>query len=270
MKHLLKMITVLAIILSSSAYADEAVKNKSEELKTEKTEAANPEADALNQKNSISYCIGLDMGSEFKEMGIEISPEMLLKGFKDGISGSKPALSEEEMLKAEKVYQQVVMEKKKVMMAEQQKKAAELSVKNKEEGEKFLTENKKKKGVVTTDSGLQYIVLKKGNGDKPKATDTVTVHYKGTFLDGTEFDSSYKRNKPDSFPLNGVIKGMTEGLQLMAPGAKYKFFVPSELAYGKKGAGRDIGPDVTLIFEVELLGIEPPEAKTEDKNPGAQ
>jgi FKBP-type peptidyl-prolyl cis-trans isomerase len=254
MKHLLKSIAALAIILSSTAYAEEIVK-------PEKTEVSNQEA----QKNSISYYIGHDMGTRFKEMGIELNPEMLLNGIKDGISGSNPALSEEEMDKARNEFQQVMMEKQKVIMAEKQKKAAEQSVKNKEEGEKFLAENKKKKGVVTTDSGLQYTVLKEGKGDKPKPTDTVTVNYRGTLLDGTEFDSSYKRNQSANIPLNRVIKGWGEGLQLMTPGAKYKFFIPSDLAYGNKGAGKDIGPDATLIFEVELLGIKAPETKSEDK-----
>ena len=161
------------------------------------------------------------------------------------------------------------MEKQKIMMAEKQKKAAEQSAKNKEESEKFLAENKKKEGVIATDSGLQYIVLKEGTGEKPKPTDVVTVHYTGSFLDGTEFNSSYKRNQPENIPLNLAIKGWSEGLQLMSQGAKYKFFIPSDLAYGNKGAGEDIGPDATLIFEVELLGIKAPETKSGD-NPATE
>mgnify|MGYP001031285835 CR=1 FL=1 len=124
-----------------------------------------------------------------------------------------------------------------------------------EEGKKFLAENAKKEGVVTTSSGLQYIVLKEGTGKKPKATDTVLVHYRGTLLNGKEFDSSYSRNQPIEFPLNRVIPGWTEGVQLMKEGAKYKFFIPSQLAYGPFGAGPDIGPNETLIFEVELLKV---------------
>ncbi len=125
-----------------------------------------------------------------------------------------------------------------------------------EKGKQFLAENAKKEGVKSTDSGLQYEVLKEGEGKSPKATDTVLVHYRGTLLDGTEFDSSYKRNEPIEFPLNRVIPGWTEGVQLMKEGAKYKFFIPSELAYGSSGAGGSIGPDETLIFEVELLKVK--------------
>jgi FKBP-type peptidyl-prolyl cis-trans isomerase len=123
-------------------------------------------------------------------------------------------------------------------------------------GEKFLEENGKKEGVVTTASGLQYLILNPGTGKSPKATDTVRVHYSGTLLSGTEFDSSYKRNEPIDFPLNRVIPGWTEGVQLMSEGAKFRFFIPSRLAYGARGAGRDIGPNETLIFEVELLKVQ--------------
>ncbi|MCK5888322.1 MAG: FKBP-type peptidyl-prolyl cis-trans isomerase [Methylococcales bacterium] len=126
---------------------------------------------------------------------------------------------------------------------------------NKAAGEKFLAENAKKEGIKTTKSGLQYKVITEGKGDSPKATDTVTVHYKGTTLDDKEFDSSYSRNSPATFPLNRVIKGWTEGLQLMNKGAKYRFFIPSELAYGERGAGADIGPNAALIFDVELLAF---------------
>ena len=125
-----------------------------------------------------------------------------------------------------------------------------------EKGQQFLQENAKKEGVKTTPSGLQYVVLTEGKGKSPKATDTVLVHYKGTLLDGTEFDSSYKRNAPISFPLNQVIPGWTEGAQLMKEGAKYRFFIPSNLAYGSRGAGGAIGPDETLIFDVELLKVQ--------------
>lgn len=126
---------------------------------------------------------------------------------------------------------------------------------NKAAGEAFLAENSKKENIVTTESGLQYEVIKKGEGDSPKASDTVTVHYQGTTIDGKEFDSSYSRNAPATFPLNRVIKGWTEGLQLMNVGAKYRFFIPPQLAYGERGAGPDIGPNSTLIFEVELLNF---------------
>jgi FKBP-type peptidyl-prolyl cis-trans isomerase FklB len=150
----------------------------------------------------------------------------------------------------------------KEMMEKQIAASKEAATKNAGEGEKFLAENKKKDGVKTTASGLQYKVLKEGSGASPKETDTVVTNYKGTLLDGTEFDSSYKRNEPASFPVNRVIKGWTEALQLMKPGAKYQLFIPASLAYGERGAGQLIGPNATLIFEVELLSIKPPEPAT--------
>ena len=142
------------------------------------------------------------------------------------------------------------------MMAKQQEMAKKLGEKNKAEGEAFLAENKKKEGVITLPSGLQYKVIKAGTGKKPKATDTVTVHYQGTLIDGKEFDSSYRRGQPVTFPVNGVIPGWTEALQLMEEGAKWQIFIPSSLAYGDRGAGRDIGPHATLIFEIELVSIQ--------------
>ena len=161
-------------------------------------------------------------------------------------------MSKEERDKTLQAFQKEMMEKQ----IAASKEAAE---KNKAEGEKFLAENKTKDGVKTTASGLQYKVLKEGSGASPKETDTVVTNYRGTLIDGTEFDSSYKRNEPASFPVNRVIKGWTEALQLMKPGAKYQLFIPSSLAYGERGAGQLIGPNATLIFEVELLSIKPPE-----------
>jgi FKBP-type peptidyl-prolyl cis-trans isomerase len=260
MKHLIKTIFVCGIMLTSFAYAADVPEQKADAVKTE--------ADAWNRTDSISYTIGRDMASNFKKMGVEINPDVFSKGFKDGITEAEPALSEEEMQQAKDAFQKDRQEKQKAMMAEQQKKMAEQAAKNKEEGEKFLAENMKKEGVVTTASGLQYIVLKEGKGEKPTATDTVTVNYKGTLLDGTEFDSSYKRGEPASFPLNGVIKGWTEGLQLMSPGAQYRFFIPSDLAYGKRGGGKVIGPDATLVFEVELLEVKSVPAKAKTGDPG--
>jgi FKBP-type peptidyl-prolyl cis-trans isomerase FklB len=142
------------------------------------------------------------------------------------------------------------------MAAFQKEMIAKLGEKNKAEGEAFLAENKKKEGVKTLPSGLQYKVIKAGTGKKPKVTDTVTTHYRGTLMNGTEFDSSYRRGQPVSFQVNGVIPGWTEALQLMEEGAKWQLFIPSNLAYGERGAGRDIGPNATLVFEIELLSIE--------------
>jgi FKBP-type peptidyl-prolyl cis-trans isomerase FklB len=141
-------------------------------------------------------------------------------------------------------------------MAKRMKGQQEGLTKNKAEGEKFLADNKKKEGIKTTASGLQYKVIKDGTGKTPKATDTVSTHYRGTLISGKEFDSSYKRGEPAEFPVNGVIKGWTEALQLMKEGAKWQLFIPSELAYGERGAGQDIGPNSTLIFDIELLSVK--------------
>ena len=279
MKRTLVSIIVLTVILSNAIYAADSCSAAGKpcsitkaDCATKVTETEQPKAEgtSMDKKGTISYCIGLDMGSKFKEMGVELSPEMLLKGVKDGLAGSEPALSKEDMEAAMMDFQKEMMAKQQEMMAKQQEEMKVQGGKNKEEGAKFLAENKDKEGVKTTDSGLQYIILEEGEGDAPKATDTVEVHYKGTLLDGTEFDSSYKRGQPATFPLNGVIKGWTEGLQLIKKGGKAKLFIPSDLAYGPRGAGRDIGPDATLIFEVELLDIKPaPEAPKEAAKPKA-
>jgi FKBP-type peptidyl-prolyl cis-trans isomerase FklB len=202
-----------------------------------------------SQKDKISYVIGMDMGSNFKKQSIDIDPDILVRGIKDGLSGGKSLLTEQEVLEITTAFQ-------KEMMAKQEELNKKLGEKNKKEGEVFLAENKKKEGVKTLPSGLQYKVIKAGTGKKPKLTDTVTTNYRGTLIDGTEFDSSYRRGQPASFPVNGVIPGWTEALQLMEEGAKWQLFVPPNLGYGDRGAGRQIGPNATLIFEVELISIQ--------------
>jgi len=199
-----------------------------------------------NQKDKISYIIGMDIGTNLKKQSIDIDSNILAKGVKDALAGTKPLLAEQEI-------QETMMAFQKDMMAKQE----EIGKKNKKEGEAFLAENKKKEGVKTLPSGLQYKVIKAGTGKKPKLSDTVTAHYRGTLIDGTEFDSSYKRGQPATFPVSGgMIPGWTEALQLMEEGAKWQLFIPSNLAYGEKGAGRDIGPNATLIFEIELVSIQ--------------
>lgn len=205
-----------------------------------------------DQKDKASYSIGYDIGSTFKKQNIDLNGDALFSGLKEGLAGKEASLSKEEREKTLEAFQ-------KEMMAKQETASKEAAAKNLAEGEKFLAENKKKEGVKTTASGLQYKVLKEGSGSSPKETDTVVTNYKGTLLDGTEFDSSYKRNQPAEFPVNRVIKGWTEALQLMKPGSKYQLFIPAALAYGERGAGRDIGPNAALIFEVELISIKPPE-----------
>ncbi len=197
------------------------------------------------QKEKLSYIIGMDMGKNLKNQSVDIDPNILAKGIKDALSGGKSLLTDQEIRETMAAFQ-------KEMVAKQQA----LGEKNKKEGEAFLVENKKKKGVTTLPSGLQYKVLKAGTGKKPKPTDTVTVHYQGTLIDGTEFDSSYRRGQPVTFPVNGVIPGWTEALGLMQEGAKWQLFIPSNLAYGERGTGSQIGPNAALIFEVELISIQ--------------
>ena len=197
------------------------------------------------QKDKVSYIIGMDIGKNMKLQAIDIDPEMIAKGIKDVLSGEKPSLSEQEINETMAAFQ-------KEMMAKRQ----EIAKKNQKEGESFLEENKKKEGVKTLPSGLQYRVIKAGAGKKPKSTDTVTIHYRGTLVNGTEFDNSYRRWEPLSIPVKDVIPGWTEALQLMEEGAKWQVFIPSNLAYGERGAGRDIGPNATLIFEIELISIK--------------
>jgi FKBP-type peptidyl-prolyl cis-trans isomerase FklB len=203
------------------------------------------------QKDKASYAIGLNIGKSMHKDSVDIDPSILLRGLKDGLAGSKPLLTDDEA-RAVMVALQSEMRKK------QEEKMLVQGEANKKEGEAFLADNKTKDGVVTLPSGLQYRILKEGTGPKPVATDTVVCNYKGALLDNTEFDSSYKRGQPATFPVSGVIKGWTEALQLMPVGSKWQLFIPSELAYGARGGpGGGIGPNATLIFEVELMSVQP-------------
>jgi len=200
-------------------------------------------------KEKQSYSIGADIGSKLKTQPIDIDADLLAQGLKDAFSGGKLLLTEQEMKETLTGLQKELMEKQ----AESNKKIAE---KNKKEGEAFLLENSKKEGVKTLPSGLQYKVIKEGTGKTPKAEDTVVTNYRGTLTDGTEFDSSYKRGQPATFPVKGVIPGWTEALQLMKEGSKWELVIPSSLAYGERGAGSVIGPNATLIFEIELISVK--------------
>jgi FKBP-type peptidyl-prolyl cis-trans isomerase FklB len=212
--------------------------------------AAEAEFSLKDDKDKASYSIGLDIGRTFRERSLELNPEALVRGLRDALGGGKTLLTEEQAQEALETFTRAVA-------AKEMSARSALAPKNKEAGEKFLAENKTKDGVKATASGLQYKVLKAGTGKVPQATDVVRTHYRGTLIDGTEFDSSYRRNEPATFPVNGVIPGWTEALQLMPVGSKWQLFVPSKLAYGEQGAGQLIGPNATLLFEVELLGIEP-------------
>ncbi len=199
------------------------------------------------QDQKISYSVGYQMGGDFKRQGQEIDPQAMVRGVQDALSATNPALTPEEM-------SNLLVQLKQQITMRQQEERERVSRESAAAGKAFLAENGKREGVVSLPSGLQYEVLKAGEGASPGPADTVTVHYRGTLIDGTEFDSSYSRNQPATFGLNRVIKGWTEGLQLMKPGAKYKFFIPSELAYGPRSAGT-IPPNSTLVFEVELLSV---------------
>lgn len=202
-----------------------------------------------DQKAKVSYSIGLNFGNNLKQQSIEVDTAILARGIQDALSGAHALMTEDEIRQCMTQFQQD-------MATKQREKAGMEADKNMREGEAFLSENKNKEGVVTLASGLQYKVVTAGTGPTPKLTDTVTTHYRGTLIDGTEFDSSYKRNQPATFEVNGVIPGWTEALQLMHVGSKWQLFIPANLGYGPRGAGGKIGPNATLVFEIELLGIK--------------
>jgi FKBP-type peptidyl-prolyl cis-trans isomerase FklB len=201
------------------------------------------------EKDKTSYAIGLNIGKSLHRDSLDVDPDILLQGLKDALAGGKTLLTDDEAKAAMTALQKDVRKK-------QEEKMQQAGETNKKEGEAFLAANKTKEGVLTLPSGLQYKVLKEGTGPKPSASDSVVCNYRGTLLDNTEFDSSYKRGQPATFPVGKVIKGWTEALQLMPVGSKWQLFIPSELAYGERGAGPGIGPNATLIFEIELLSIQ--------------
>jgi FKBP-type peptidyl-prolyl cis-trans isomerase FklB len=214
---------------------------------------ATPNPNFKSDKERQSYAVGMNIGESLHRQPVELDMDSLIKGLKESMAGGKTLLTDEEAKAAlTELGQQV--------RAKQEEKVKQAAETNKKEGEAFLAANKTKEGVVTTPSGLQYKILKAGTGPKPTASDKVSVNYKGTLINGTEFDSSYKRGQPATFPVGQVIKGWTEALQLMPVGSKWQLFIPADLAYGDRGAGSDIGPGSTLIFEVELLSIEGKEA----------
>jgi len=218
-----------------------------------KQESASGDTELTTDPQKFGYAIGVDIGKSLTPVKDEVDVNALIAGLQETMAGKEARLTDE-------VREQVKADVTRKLQQKQMEERVAKSKTAKEAGEKFLAENAKREGVKTTASGLQYEMLTEGSGASPKTTDKVKVHYKGTLIDGTEFDSSYARGQPVEFPLGNVIPGWTEGLQLMKVGGKAKLFIPSQLAYGERGAGAKIGPNETLVFEVELLNIEKVEA----------
>lgn len=238
----------LPLILCLSLFALGAC---SESTPPASKEAAAPAADALDtDAKRQGYGLGASVGRQFRGDNLQVDVEALVRGVREGFASDTLAMTEEEVAAAMQQLQQSHAQR---MQDEQES----VAVKNRTDGEAFLAKNGAEEGVVTTESGLQYKIITAGEGPKPGAEDTVKVHYRGTLLDGSEFDSSYARGEPVTFPVGGVIPGWVEALQLMPVGSKWNLYIPSDLAYGPGGAGGKIGPNATLNFEVELLAIEP-------------
>jgi len=252
----LSTVAALGLFACQPNTTEDAKETKAEEVKTTSTTA-----EEMTEAQQHAYAMGASMGMFVKsradqqaEMGGEFDKDALKQGFDDGLNDTLKYSQEE--------IQQLAQAGEQKMREQQQEMAAKAAEENKKKGEEYLAQNAEKEGVTVTDSGLQYEVMQEGEGDSPVAEDTVKVHYKGTLLDGTEFDSSYKRGEPAVFPLNRVIPGWTEGVQLMKEGAKYRFVIPAELAYGQRSTG-SITPNSTLIFEVELIEVVDAEAAEE-------
>jgi FKBP-type peptidyl-prolyl cis-trans isomerase FklB len=233
----------------SQTQAAPAAKKPATEAKPASGSTAQTSTALTTQKQKQSYALGMNIGKGLSKEPMDLDSASLVQGLKDGLGGGKTQLTEEEMATLLTQMQNDVRQKQ----AAAQQAEGEKNVK---EGADFLAANKTKDGVVTLPSGLQYKIITAGTGPKPTAGDTVVCQYRGTFIDGKEFDSSYKRGMPATFPVGGVIKGWTEALQLMPVGSKWELFVPPDLAYAGRGAGNVIGPNATLIFEVELLSIK--------------
>lgn len=220
--------------------------------------AAGPPKLPRTQKEKESYSMGYQVGLSMKSDEVEVEFEYLMQGLRDGLASKEPRLSPDDM-------KRLIVDLRKKARESAMRRLQELTVRNADESEKFLEENGKKNGVRTTKSGLQYRVLKAGDGAVPKPEHSVRVHYRGTFIDGTEFDSSYAKGEPQTIQADGVIKGWTEALRLMRTGSKWRIFVPPHLAYGRSGLGQKIPPNKVLVFEIELLSAGNKEMKTDGK-----
>lgn len=237
------------LVLAGLLAAGSACAAAAPDAKAPPANAARPDS-LQDSAAQAAYAIGLNIGRSLLRDGVAADPGALARGLQDGLTGAKPALTEEQMRAAVTQLQASVQ-------ARQQEKAAQTAQANKAEGVAFLKANAAKPGVVSLPSGLQYQILKTGTGPTPKADDTVVCNYRGTLVNGAEFDSSETHGGPASFNVSGVIKGWTEALQRMTVGSRWRLFVPADLAYGDKGAGQDIGPGAVLVFDVELLSIQP-------------
>jgi FKBP-type peptidyl-prolyl cis-trans isomerase len=247
-----KFLTALASVMGAAIMLlGNVLAQQTPAATTPQTPAAGSDTASVfkTQKDKVSYAIGMNIGTTLHRQSVDVDPKVLEQGLEAALAGDKTLLSDDEA-RATLTEFQAEMRKK---MQEKMQAAGEA---NKKEGDAFLAANKAKEGVVTLPSGLQYKILTPGTGPKPTASDSVVCNYRGTLIDGKEFDSSYKRGQPATFPVSGVIKGWTEALQLMPVGSKWQLFVPSDLAYGEHGQGQDIAPNATLIFEVELISIE--------------
>jgi FKBP-type peptidyl-prolyl cis-trans isomerase FklB len=252
-------LSVAAPLLLASAWAQQnpTPPAKTPPAKTSSTTTAHhaaatkkaPPLTLKTQKDKFSYALGMNLGANLHKQSVDVDPAILLQGLKDATAGGKTLMTDDEARAA-------LMETQNELRKKQQEKMQALGEQNKKDGDVFLAANKTKEGVVTLPSGLQYKILSAGTGPKPTPTDTVVCNYRGTLLDGKEFDSSFKRGQPATFPVGRVIKGWTEALQLMPVGSKWQLFIPPDLAYADHGAGPDIGPNATLTFEVELLSIQ--------------
>jgi FKBP-type peptidyl-prolyl cis-trans isomerase len=241
----LRYVTVLTVGLLTTQVA--VAEESSVDSTTAKTETTNPSQSITSQKDKLSYSFGLNIGKNLKQQEVDVSLDMLVRGIKDVLFDIDPLMTQEEVT-------EVLMSHQKERLAKQAEERKQVADKNLQEGTEFLQKNKGKEGIITLPSGLQYRVIKQGEGKSPKADDTVTTHYRGTLINGTEFDSSYSRGTPATFPVKGVIPGWTEALQLMKEGAKWQLFIPADLAYGEGGRGR-IEPNSTLLFDLELISV---------------
>jgi FKBP-type peptidyl-prolyl cis-trans isomerase FklB len=270
MKTALSMMLCAFLFVGQAMAADQQKATKA--AKSEKAKPAAAEHQKSNkeiktQQEKLSYSLGYDAGRRMLQSSVDIDPETFSRAFRDGLAGNKSAMTDEEMRAALVPLQEEMKAKRAEEMKKMAEKNKQMAEVNKQEGATFLAENAKKEGVQTLPSGLQYKIVKEGTGSTPKPSDMVTVHYRGTLISGTEFDSSHKRGQPATLGVDKVIKGWTEALQLMKEGSQWLLYIPSELAYGERGAGTAIGPNQTLIFDVELLSIQAPAEKTEANAP---